>query len=554
MKQKHSHYIYIIFLIFSFKGIIAQDLTLKITSNNKEELIILNEIDYQKKHKDTISINKEIEKVSDYLKKTGYLTNTVNQIKKNDKKHIAYFFLNNKIETAVIILNTKSEVHFDKSKIKNGTISIPLKELQTTLLNISKKYDKQGKSFTKIQLKNIEIKNKTLFAHLDIKQSKKRSINKVIIKGYENFPKSYLKNYYRLNSKTIFNQQKIKEISKASKGLQFIKEIKPPEVLFTKDSTLLYMYLKKQQNNSFDGIVSFASKENGDVLFNGNIDLSINNILDTAEKIQLFWNSIGEEKQEFKLTTETPYIFNTKFSPQLAFSIYKQDSTFLNTKFDSKLFYSINPNTKLGFTYNSESSENLEKELNNNVKTFSNYFLGLQFQFNKPKNDFFFNDKFHLEVNPTFGRRKSDENTSNQFKIEASTSYLWVLNLRNSIYIKNKTGYLNSDSFIDNELFRIGGSNSIRGFNEQSIFASNYSYFNLEYRYLTSEKSYLYSITDISHIKTTFNTEKLLGIGLGYLFNTNNSQINLNVSAGKKTTQSIDLKNVKLTVNWVNYF
>ena len=528
----------------------SQEISLNITSKKEKEAILLDKIEYKQKHKDTISLYLEVNRISDYLKNIGYLTNTIDKIKKNNKAYVTYFSLNDKIENAVITISSNSEIHFEKSKIKNSTFSIPIKNLHSTLSNISEKYDKEGKSFTKVQLKNIIIKNKTLFADLNINQSKKRIINKVIVKGYENFPKPYLKNYFNIKPNTTFNQQKIKEISQASKGLQFIKEIKTPEVLFTKDSTLLYMYLKKQQNNSFDGIVSFASKENGDILFNGNINLQLNNILNTGEKFELFWNSIGEERQEFKLATEIPYLFSSKISPQISFSIYKQDSTFLNTKFDSKLFYNINHKIKLALTYNSESSENLKEKLSNNIETFSNYFLGFQFDYSVPKNDLFFNDKFHLEVNPTFGRRKTDKNTSNQFKIEASTSYIWDLNLRSSIYIKNKTGYLNSDSYIDNELFRIGGANSIRGFNEQSIYTNKYTYINLEYRYLTSEKSYLYTITDIGRS----NNKNILGIGLGYLFNTNKSQINLSISTGKENAQNIDFKSIKLTVNWKNYF
>jgi len=84
---------------------------------------------------------------------------------------------------------------------------------------------------------------------------------------------------------------------------------------------------------------------------------------------------------------------------------------------------------------------------------------------------------------------------------------------------------LNSDQYFTNELFRIGGVNSIRGFNEQSIFTKNYSYFNFEYRFLASTTSYFYTITDLGFIKTTEN-ESILGLGLGYLFINNQSKIN----------------------------
>ncbi|MEE9408746.1 MAG: hypothetical protein V3V28_11805 [Polaribacter sp.] len=549
MKKKTYLYIITLLLFLFSKNYLAQDLTLELTSKNKLDKVFLQKIDYIKKHKDSLSIKNEAYKISDYLKKVGYFANSIDSIIKSDKNYTIYFSLNEKIEKAIINIFT-TEIEFKNLKIKNNSFSIPIERLQSTLLQISIELDNKGKTFSKVFLKNIKLKNNILFADLKILQSKKRTINRVIVKGYDDFPKSYIKNFYNINNKTIFSKEKISKITNASKSLRFIKEIKPAEVLFTKDSTLLYMYLKKYKNNSFDGLINFTSKENGDIVFNGNLDLKLNNILNKGEKFELFWNSIGDERQEFKISTEIPYIFNSIITPEISFSIYKQDSTFLNTNFNSKLFYNLNSRAKIAFTYNSENSENLDKSINNNIKTYSNSFFGFRFEYKTPKNDFFFNDKFSLEVNPSFGKRKTEDKTSTQFKIETSISYIWDINIRNSIYIRNKIGYLNSDGIIDNELYRIGGANTIRGFNEQSIFTNNYTFFNVEYRYLTSQNSYLYSITDFGKIKTSLNKDNFLGIGLGYLFTTKNSQVNISTILGKNSIQKFNYEKVKLIINW----
>jgi outer membrane protein assembly factor BamA len=553
--QKTSQYIYIIFFLFSFEALFGQEVSLKLSSENNTEMIILSKIDYKEKHKDTLSLYLEIDKVSNYLKNIGYFLNVIHKVKKENKDYIAYFSLNNKIENVVINIDSKLEIHFEKSKIKKGKVTIPIDKLEFTLSKISRKLDKEGKSFSKVQLKNILIKNKNMFADLQIYQSKKRTINNVIIKGYKNFPKSYIKNYFNIKNNTVFNQQKIKEISEGSQGLKFVTEIKPPEVLFTKDSTSIYIYLKKEQNNSFDGLINFTTKEDGGILFNGNIDLKLNNILNKGEKFSLFWNSIAEERQEFKLSTQIPYIFVSKFSPQLSFSIYKQDSTFINTKFDSKIFYNINPKAKLAITYNSESSESLKQDINNNnIETFSNHFLGLQLQYNLPNKKFFDNNQLYLELEPSIGKRKIRDISSNQYKMEASISFNWNLNRRSSMFIKNKTGYLNSDTYIYNELFRIGGANTIRGFNEQSIFTSSYSFFNIEYRFHTATDAFLYSITDFALISTTNHKEKLIGLGIGYLFTSKNAQINISTAVGSSPSTQLNFKNTQFFVNWVNFF
>jgi hypothetical protein len=544
----------ILLLFFSIESLYTQNINLKISSLNKNEATILNKIKYQKNHIDSTSINFEINKISKYLKNIGYFTNTIDSLVKTKNNYSAYFSLNEKINQSEIYVKLKDQYLFSGFEFTNNTINISIEKLQSILLNISKKIDLEGKSFSKIQLKNIKIKEKKLFAKLSIEASSKRIINKVVVKGYDDFPKSFLKNHFNIRANSVFNEKKIKSISEISKNLQFVSEIKTPEVLFTKDSTFLYLYLKKRKNNSFDGLINFATKENGDLLLNGNIDLELNNILNTGEKFKLFWNKIANERQEFEIALKTPYIFNSKITPELSFSIYKQDSTFLNTKFDSKIFYNLNTKIKFALTYNSESSINLDKRIENNIENFSNYFLGFQFEFVVPKNDFFFNDKILLKINPSIGERNLNSNSTNQIKIETTASYIWELNSRNSIYIKNTNGFLKSNTYLNNELFRMGGPKSIRGFNEQSIFVDQYIMINLEYRFFTSEKSYLYTITDFAKTGTLENTKNLNSLGLGFLFINKNSLININSSIGRNEGDKFDFKNAKLLVNWKTFF
>jgi hypothetical protein len=539
--------------MISFNGI-SQEFSLELISKNENEQRVLDKINYQKKLKNTSLIKIEIEKISNLLKNSGYFTNTIDSIHNTNKQYTAFFSLNELVEKAIIKIDSTENINFKNIKIENNFLETPIKNLESILISVSESLDNQGKSFSKVQLKNIQIINKSLFADLEIIPSEKRIINKIIVKGYEHFPSSFLKNYFRIKPSTVFNQKKMAEISLNSKNLPFINEIKPPEVLFTKDSTQLFLYLSKKQNNSIDGIVNFASKENGGVLFNGMLDVRFQNIINTGERFEIFWNSIAEERQEFKITAEIPYIFNTAFSPEMSFSIYKQDSTFLNTNFKAKLKFSIDNFYKLGIQYESESSENLAQTLNNNIETFSNTFFGIYFSYTKPKNDVFYFDKFHFEINPTVGKRKITNENSNQFKIKTNLTYIWDINTRNSLFIRNETGYLNSDTYLTNELFRIGGANSIRGFNEQSIFTESYTFFNIEYRILTNSKSYLYSITDFGRFSSLNEQKNALGLGLGYFFNTGNSQININAAVGKNNSNTIDFKEIKLVINWKSYF
>ena len=535
-------------------AVCSQDFSLEINSNKATENIFLSKINYKTKHPDSTALYIELNRVQKHLKMNGYFLSRIDSVSQEGKKYIAYLNLDKKVDSVLLKHKSISKQILQKYKFKNNYIRIPIYQLEEILNDISTFQELKGNAFSEIKLKKLRIYNKTLYAEIDLTTSKKRKIDKIILKGYDNFPESFIKNYLNINSKTTFNKKKLMEISKLSKGLEFVSETKPPETLFKKDSTFIYIYLKKIQGSSFDGLVNFNSQENGKLQFNGYLDLKLKNILNKGEQLNLLWNSFGNEKQEFSISVKTPYIYNSKLSPEFAFSIYKQDSTFLNTKLNTSLKYQIRNNSNLFVSFNSEKSENSTKTISNNISSYENYFLGFGYEYKILKNDIFKNDMFFININPSFGKRKTTNNTFKQIKIATTLAYLLDLDRNNSIYFRNKTALLNSTNYFDNELFRIGGNKSIRGFNEQSIFVKNYLLQNIEFRYQTSKSSYMYTITDLALITTTNSKEKLYSFGLGYLFNSNNSQINISTAVGTNTKNPLDFKNTQFFVNWVNFF
>lgn len=532
----------------------SQEFNLEINSKKKTENIFLSKINYNKKHKDSAALFNEIYKVQKKLKKNGYFLITIDSVLHEDKKYIAYLHLNQKIDSVNLKYKNAPALIIQKYNFKNNILQIPINLLEKILNEISSSQELKGNAFSKINLYNFEIKNKTLFADINFTPSKKRKIDKVIFKGYENFPQSFIKNHLNINTNSVFNKKKLQEISQLSQALDFASEIKPPETLFTQDSTFVYIYLKKIKGNSFNGLINFTSQENGKLKFNGHLDLKFKNILNKGENLNLLWNSFGDERQEFSIAAKTPYVFNSKITTEVAFSIYKQDSTFLNTTLNANLNYKIKNNANLYASFSSENSENTLNDLTNNISTYKNYFLGFGYEYKVAKNDVFKNNLYYLNINPSFGKRKTTNGAFQQIKITTTVSYLLDLNRKNSIYFSNKTGVLNSENYLDNELFRIGGNNSIRGFKEQSIFVKNYLLQNIEYRYLTSKNSYLYTITDLALISTPSSKERLYGFGLGYLFNTNNSQINISSAIGTNSKNPINTEDIQLFVNWTNFF
>ncbi|QCX40081.1 hypothetical protein FF125_17115 [Aureibaculum algae] len=559
MKQKFTPYIYILFLILFFNHCHGQKIELNISSIDSTSTWFLQNIHYQKRHFTEKSIFTTLDSIRSEIEKSGFLNHSIDSLIKTDSSYTAYFNLRNQIQNIRIYFDKKEINQYQLStNSKNATsnyFEVQPSKLTNTLHQITNSLEKEGKSFSEVSLKNITIKNDTLIeSHLFIKKSTARKIDKVILNGYSNFPKTFLIHKLGIEKNTVFSKQKIDKASSAINFIPFVSETKPPEVLFTKDSTIVYLNLKKENANKFDGLIGFTSNETGKGLsLNGYLDLSLNNLFNSGENLNLIWKNNGNNRQVFNLDISLPFAFNSKLSPYLALNIYKQDSSFVNTLFKFALPYQIDNRNSIGLLLQSESSLNLLSYINSNIEDYSNLFLGLNYNYSIPLNHNIFKSKFKFIIEGLAGRRNGITK-DNQIKIHLKSNFLWSLNQKNYIFIQNQSSLINSKNLYNNELFRIGGSNSIRGFDEESVFASSYSTLNLEYRYSTNNSSYLYSITDLGYINYNKVTSQLYALGLGYAFTSKLGFINLSYAIGGNSNQAIELNNSRFHLKIINFF
>ena len=313
----------------------------------------------------------------------------------------------------------------------------------------------------------------------------------------------------------------------------------------------MYLYLKKEKINSFDGIINFNSQKNKKgLLFTGHLKLNINNILNTGEDFKISWIANGEERQSFSTYLKLPYIFNTPITPEIEFKIHKQDSTFLNNSTKLNLNYTLKRNLTIGLHYNSINSENTTNNTDDNqLISLKSSFIGLNLAYETHKEHPFF-----ISIQPATGKRKTTNTTLNQFKLTSKTNFTYNINKRNVLNLSNTTGILQSNNLVTNELFRIGGANSIRGFSEESIFASQFTFFNTEYRYKTSLKSYFFSITDIGFTKELTINDTYTSLGLGYKLTNKNTSLKTSLVVGKNSSSSFNLNNPQLIIQLVSFF
>ncbi|MDG1715707.1 POTRA domain-containing protein [Lacinutrix sp.] len=546
----------------------AQNTNLNVIGANDEETKIIETHEYKKNHTDYNSIQNEIDSLQQKIINSGYIESEINSTRKiNDSSFQVKFSLNNKYESIDISYdNTEIEKNLIKTiteKSSNKQFSVPLNKLEETLKFINLKIVNNGFPFTKIKLSELKIKDsKTLTANLIIvKDKKKRRLDKVVIKGYEKFPKSFLNRFLKIKPEKTFNIESIKRKMDNLNNLRFAEQTKNPEVLFSKDSTTLYIYLQKSQSNTFDGFLGFSTNEETNKLdFNGYLNLELNNNFNYGESFRLMYKSDESEQKNFEVNLNLPYIFSSPIGTELSLNILKRDSTFTTVNQKASVFYQINSKNRIYVGIESVESNNLLDVEINSLSLVSDYksnLYNIKYTYNNRQNFktiFQLKSSFNLEYG--LGERQTKNNKEKQNRINLDAFHVFQLNNKNSFYTRITGSLINSSSYLDNELFRFGGINSIRGFQENSIAANQYIVLNTEYRYQLSKSIYAHSIIDFANFENRIieTKENLYGFGVGFGILTKAGLLRFNFANGKTEEQSFKFSNSKIHLSLVSIF
>lgn len=525
-----------------------KNMHLKIIGANDKQNKVIDSITYSKSFSNAKGVADETILFSDKLLKLGFLEQQILESdKQNDSTFLYKYDIGKKTNFIHIYIGEKKSGEIENLfDTKSDTLKLPFQESESFLNAIVKKLEVKGFSMAKVKLVNVKNKNGFVTADLNIATEQKRQLNDIVINGYDKFPEGHKKNLKRMYRNKVFNQQNLEKLYKDIEQYRFVKQTKYPEILFTKDSTKVYVYLEKAKANTFDGFIGFSNDENSKVIFNGYLDLTLNNILNSGEKLALYWKSNGEDQKTFNLGVELPYIFKSPIGLKAQLNIFKQDSTFQNTQTSIDLGYYFNYNTRLYLGYQSAESSDINNVNTSTLSDFENQFITSTFEFvNFKPDDFLFPEKSNYVIKLGTGKRESQFQSNNQFFGSLNLKHNFYLNNKNVVNIKSQNFYLQSEEYIINELYRFGGINSIRGFNENSLQGNVFSSILTEYRYILSSNIYVHSIIDYAYYqdKTTNIKDNLLGLGFGFGLLTKNGLFNLVYANGSTKDQAIKLSN-----------
>lgn len=473
-----------------------------------------------------------------------------------------------------------------RNKFLNGD------QLQAFQLKILDYLENSGYPFAKLYLDSIRFEREKIFASLKIEKGPLYKIDSIRVYGRAVISKTFLQRYLEIRNGSLYQKAKLQNISRKILEVPYLEEQQPWNLTMLGTGSVINLYLQPKKSSQVNVLIGFLPSNqqtsSGKLLVTGEANINLRNALGSGELIAVNWQQLQIKSPRLNLAFRLPYLLGTAFGVSTGFDLFKKDSSFLNLSFLLGMEYNLagDQNGRVFFqnlksnllnvdTLSLKANKKLPPEID-----VSSVNLGVDYEVHKTNYRQNPSRGSELQLTVSAGTRNIKKNNlivklydpsfsyeslydtiqqkSYQFRVKINAAHYFQLGRQSTLKTAINGGLFQSQSVFRNELFQIGGFKLLRGFDEESIFASQYAVGTLEYRFLIGLNSFLFSFIDAGYASNKslkpIASNNFIGAGLGMAFETKAGVFNISYAAGKRNDAKFDLRQSKIHLGYVNYF
>lgn len=479
----------------------------------------------------------------------------------------AYFHVGNLYSQKKVLLSIHDDLAVQswQTHLKTG------KSWQRGLNDILGKYTNSGYPFAQMHWDSIDFH--TGQAYLGLISGPRIIFDSICVQGSSPISKGFLQTVTDIHNGYIYSEAKVKSISGKLARLDGVYLQNSPQIFFENEKASVQLALQSENKSSFEGLVGIQSSPDNSqqTTLTGYINLHLNNLFKSSKMLDFQWNRFGNQSQTADIHYTHPYIMSAPMELDLKFGLIRQDTSFLSQSFLLNLNIFVWDKTDLLVGFQRSSGFLISpKHINlvQGVADFQNriYHLGIQdARFNRSIQ---FGSFFHYFIDLAVGDKKITKNPSvdpvhyedvrlksliTQFN--STVKYQFPVYQKLAFYHQLSGKVLVNDAILTNELDRLGGFKTIRGFDEKTFYGQNHFISNMELRQYFRPSSFLMLLYDFGWLLNQ-NVEELIihGFGAGLTLQTSNGLFTFATALGKVNESSFNPAALKVHIGYTSVF
>lgn len=445
----------------------------------------------------------------------------------------------------IYIVDSDSSKHYDFERsfefLQN---QIFMKDaIELSIINILSEFENKGYPFINVTIRSVDIyqdsADEKYYAdvYLKIDKGVDSRIDKIEVRGNSSTKDYVIIRELRISPGEQYSQRLIEEFPKRLNRLRFFEPVNTPGFyLNSQNEGVLLVEVKERQTNNFDGVIGYipprTDVEKG--YLTGLVNISLRNLFGTGRAAAFRWQQFDRNSQDLEIKYLEPWLMGYPFNINLSMHQRKQDTIYVQRKVEGAIEYLATEDIAAAVFVATESVIPTLSEVpvftvyNSSVLT-----SGLSLRIDTRDDPFSPTGGLYFNTGYSFSRKKIDgpaqfitptiKTDINLQRITISLNIYYEIFSRQIIAFGLNGMELRGSDFENSDLFRLGGTMSLRGYREQQFLGNRVFWSNLEFRSLLTRRSYAFVFFDTGYYLRSEEPDKMIlkqeefkiGYGLG---------------------------------------
>lgn len=433
--------------------------------------------------------------------------------------------------------------------------------MKSVMDNIVHEFENLGYPLCEVETVIFKTKDSLVNWTIKINAGVQFRLDSVIINSEISFPRKYVMSKLGVNPGDLYNRNRFSQFEKNSKDLGFVKLKSPAAFDFSQDNFSLVLSYEKERNNKFSGMIGIVpGNETENLYLTGEANVFLQNAFHQAETISVKWKSFERESQNLNLQYIHPVIVGP-WGVVGDFSLNKQDTTYVNVEFHGGV-NRIQSDSEFRFFYEWNGTSLVETSDDQDEFSDSKHNL-FGFAYKYQNLDYYKNPRkgVSLYFSTAAGGRKISNTEKANVIANAKVNFSCFIPLTSysSVNWGVKSAYKYVDDNLNlNEMYRIGGINTIRGYNELSIITPAYCISSLDLMLYPDKESVVFLFMDLGRRQTVRNLIErdswLFSTGIGIRLNTDIGNVGVYYAIPRTDLSNFDVRQSKIHIGYENNF
>lgn len=443
--------------------------------------------------------------------------------------------------------------------------------------NVIAEAENNGFPFAQIHLDSIQRNSNELNAVFSYDSGPLILWDSVKVTGDTKTQERYVQHITGIRPGMPFSQKQLDEANKVLSQSPYFLQMQIPKVDFQIQKAQPTFSLRDRNTNVLDGVIGLLPNANepGKMLVTGQLDIELYHLGGRGRDVAVHWQRLNVQTQSLDISAKESFLFNSPLDISVRFNLLKQDSTFLNRYFSLDFGYHLSKNNYLRFFTRRQASNVLNTSAYNETELpdIADYHwnqYGIGWSLDRLDSPYFPRRGFIIRSELALGNKRILENTgfppevyanldlnSPQYVGKAAFEKHIFIRQNWGIWLRGSGGFTQNKNLLLNDLFRLGGLKSIRGFNENYFFAKWYGYLNMEQRLFFGENSFLMVFADFGILENPYfasSIDKPISFGAGINLDTGSGVFRFIYGVGKSNLQPLQFSYSRIHFGYIARF